>query len=234
MTSLETTYAIAGCVERKFVDCAPLRALLTDIHSAQSLKHPYTWESKYQNTLDLRPDAHSYDTVILGTLRVNNIPKLLDELLGPDMVLTHTQIRCSRPGPSYMDWHRDTYIHAGLKPVGNFPPAHKLIYYPTLGRQPERKLKMIVGSHRRNFDSLSDDMNGCSGMPRKDYLSSDDSFVIFNTSMLHGVIPDSHQDGSIRIIYSFLRRHQYERSLSDISVHKEQVELYENEVLKCV
>ena len=195
------------------------RLMTAPVHSG------YTWEQKYPNTFDLRPNAHAYDPCVIDTLFLSGVPALLNELIGPDMVLTHTQIRRSLPGPSYMDWHRDTYVYDGNR-VGNFPPAHKVIFYPRFGGAPHPKLKLVPGSHRLAHQSHVADMRIIDGVEHVAYASSDDQFILFDTSMMHGVIPDVERAGSIRIIYSFLRVPQYTTTLACNPLHEEQFELY--------
>ena len=185
----------------------------------------FRWESKYPNTFDLRPNAHAYHPNVMDVLFTSGVPELLSHVVGADMVMFHVQVRRSLRGPSYMDWHRDTYVH-GAKAVGNLPPVHKLIWYPTLGLRSTPKLKLSVGSHRRTFGSQREDIDGLKDLPYAEYASSDDQFVLFDTSMMHGVVPDVDDLGSIRIIYSFIRRVQYEDDLSDQPLHREQVEEY--------
>lgn len=202
-----------------------LVTVLGALHRAQPSKG-YYWEQKYPNTADLRPTAHDYHPAVLKALFESWIDEMVDDLVCDDMVLTHVQVRRSWPGPSYMDWHRDTYIYDG-KPVGNFPPAHKLIFYPTLGRAPETKLKFKVGSHLRNHTNQKDDMEALSDLQTDYLMSSDVQYTFFNTALMHGVCEDIDPSGSIRIIYSFLRRRQYEDSLRHIDVHREQVAAYD-------
>lgn len=192
-----------------------------------SLKAGFTWESKYRNTLDLRPNVHMYDPSFVEVLLEARIPELLNRVVGPDLILFHTQVRFSFPGESYMDWHRDSYDYG--QPIGNFPPAHKVIFYPKFdGVSESEKLKLCVGSHNRQFKEPKADKACLAGpyeLPRVNYYASPDKFVLFNTALLHGAAADSAK--SIRVIYSFLRKVQFVELYSDDKLHAEQVSLYE-------
>lgn len=224
--SLAERYYFDGYLKGKFIGDSreALAGVLHELVKSHP-KSPYVWEQKYENTLDLRPSAHDYHPSIMQALFDAGVPKLLSDVIAPDLVLMHTQIRRSFPGPSYMDWHRDTYRYKGVV-VGNVPPVHKIIFYPKLGDLPEPKLKLAVGSHRQMFDDRDSDMRNFRNLSRVDHWSSDDEFLLFDTSIMHGVIPDEAPQGSIRVIYSFIRENQFEASLADQKLHLEQAELY--------
>lgn len=222
---IASEYYKMGYLIGTFKNPGALTETLVDLH-LNNIKTGYTWDQKYANTIDLRPTAHSYHPSILDVLYESSIPELLSDVISPDMTLTHVQIRRSFAGPSYMDWHRDTYVY-GEKEVGNFPSVHKIIFYPEIGNATE-KLKLAVGSHRRNADSLNEDLEIVKRSLISSYRSSDTNFLLFDTSMMHAVVPDSAAEGSIRIIYSFMRKNQYLKSLAGQAIHDEQVMLYEN------
>jgi hypothetical protein len=220
-------YYTNGFVTSRFRDPTNITTVLSALCDPTCDRHPFFWEQKYRNTLDLRPNAHRYDPAILEALLEGGIPALLSDVIAPDMVLVHTQVRLSFPGPSYMDWHRDTYAYGNATRVGNFPSVHKVIFYPLLGRPAQPKLQLRVGSHRRNFDDQDADHRGVVDMPLAIYHSSDDEFILFDTSIMHAVIPEPAGPGSIRVIYSFQRRAQFERTLATNELHAEQVRMYE-------
>lgn len=200
-----------------------MMTVLGELFSAQ-MREGFRWEQKYPNTLDLRPNAHQYDQSFIDVLFEAHVPIALDRVVGPDMVLFHTQVRLSFPGPSYMDWHRDSYNYG--KPVGNFPPAHKVIFYPLLeGVTSGSKLHLCKGSHLRHFDNKRDDEACLDSLPIEGLNASYNEFLMFNTSILHAAVADTAP--SIRVIYSFLRRRQFEELYADQEIHAEQVRLYE-------
>jgi hypothetical protein len=43
-----------------------------------------------------------------------------------------------------MPWHRDTYF-IDDRIVGNVPPAHKIIFYPTVENESNPKLEILKG-----------------------------------------------------------------------------------------
>ena len=187
----------------------------------------FSFVSKYPNTFDLRPNAHTYSSSFIYALVDAGVPALLHECISPDMTLMHTQVRTSLPGPSYMDWHRDTYTHDGVT-IGNVPPVHKVIFYPAFGSSPQPKLKVIVGSNRLQFTTAALDTTLSTDASRVvTYDSSDERFTLFDTSTLHAAIPETTSAGSIRIIYSFMRRNQFMRTLASEKLHAEQSVLYD-------
>lgn len=165
-------------------------------------------EEKYRFSKDLRPSVLHYDDAFLNLLADNHIPGLWKDLIGTALILSHIQLRISFPGPSYMDWHRDTYRYTDTF-VGNVPPVHKIIYYPPVAENTfSPRLKVISGSHRlqpdhRYLDFLQTKL-------RKPAVIEDShaNFLLFNTSLLHAVIPEKHPQGSWRLIYSFCQDFQ--------------------------
>lgn len=221
---MHAEYYIKGFVTGKFKHADGLCRVLADL-SEHGPKAGYTWEQKYPGTLDLRPSAHLYDPIILNILVSSSVTSMVSDIVGDDIVMSHVQIRKSFAGPSYMDWHRDSYIHDN-KLIGHAPPTHKLIFYPKLTGTSSTKLKISVGSHRLQLDNRDDDIRVVvKRLPEFEYKSSDDEFVFFNTSLLHAAAPED--ETSIRIIYSFIRRCQYESLLAGQEIHDEQVRLYE-------
>lgn len=202
--------------------CSMLKAI-----SARDLAPGFKLEQKYPQTYDLRPCVHAYDDAFIEALIDSNVPALLCDVISSDMTLAHIQVRVSAPGPSYMDWHRDTYVYNDML-VGNVPPVHKLIFYPQLRDECEQKLKLVMGSHRLQFNDRYADMTLTNDVSRVDsYSDSHDRFILFDTSMLHAVVPDMHPDGSVRIIYTFMRLQQFDETLRSHTLHAEQSDLYE-------
>ena len=212
-----------------------LKNLASDTHE---LPPGFTWESKYLNTRDLRPNVFDLDAAFIDILSENKVYQKLCDMSGrSDLTLSHIQIRTSRSEQSYMNWHRDSYPVDGSW-VGNNPPVHKLIFYPKVEEQRE-SLKLLAGSHNCIWSfQKSDDMiaPGLSNFdsqifnlhPEFTYSSSDEDFIIFNTSALHAVVPDPPGKKSIRIIYSFVSRDQYLEKYSHKEHHKIVSEMFEN------
>jgi hypothetical protein len=173
---------------------------------AGRLRPGFAWHEKYPNTRDL-PDAYDYDSALLDVLFESRIQELLPLVTGRDLMLAHVQVRLALPGPSYHAWHRDTHLHAADR-AGNLPPVQKLIVYPTGGRAPEPRLHIAPGTHLSMIHEGHADMAQLEHAVVDTVSSSDSGYLIFDTSTLHGVIPESHADGSIRIIYSFCAEHQ--------------------------
>ena len=193
--------------------------------------------SKYPKTKDLRPTAFDYDKSFLDILFDNNIPEILANLTGEKLTLAHVQIRKSESSQSYMPWHRDMYF-IDDRIVGNIPPGHKIIFYPKLADQSYSGVELLKGSHLCLFQNQPSNKfvhPGCSYLDQQlfqlldviKYTQSEDEFLVFNTALLHSVITDAINTGSIRIIYSFVRQFQFDENFSDQAIHLNLNLLYE-------
>jgi hypothetical protein len=176
---------------------------------AGDLRPGFAWEQKYPHTQDLRPNVYEYDPVFVDVLFESDVPALVKRVTGLDLVLAHIQLRRVFPGTSYMDWHRDTYIYGGAI-TGNLPPVHKLIFYPATGSAPQPRLRVSPGSHRRMLEDRRRDVAQVGDVAQDTISSSDDGYIIFETSLLHAVVPDTEPVGSIRVIYQFCHDFQLE------------------------
>ena len=194
-----------------------------------NIKEGYSWQQKYRGTQDLRPDVFTYDTCFIDVLIENNILDIIKGLTCCDYDLYHVQIRHSniksnsivnKNITSYMDWHRDCFI-MGDKILGRFPPVIKLIFYPTLGSKEKDRLKIIPNSHLIQIHA-DQDFKSSYGPPINSIdrqlisqfkpaiiKSSDSRFLLFNTAMLHGAMPDLDDDKAFRIVYSFILKDQF-------------------------
>jgi hypothetical protein len=176
-------------------------------------------QEKYKSSLDLRPNVFSYDEVFMNILFDNNIHKMINKATGVNLYLAHIQLRIAYPSSKggYIKWHRDTYFYNNCAIIGNIPPVYKMIYFPTLGEQETRQFGIINGSHNFIFNSKLMDML-YARIAKPTIISSDsDSFVFFNTSMLHKAINPVLDDGSVRLIYSFAREEQLSKYDGELS-----------------
>jgi hypothetical protein len=191
-----------------FLDCAfttgpvhaQLVALLRELQE-QGPRGGYRWEEKYAHTKDLRPSAGDYDASVIDVLGESDVPGLLHRATGLQLWLAHVQIRVVFPGDSYMDWHRDTHYYGG-KLTGSIPPMHKIIFYPAFGT-PAPQLQISAGSHRRVMTDERRDRQQASETAPRTVSSADDRFLLFETSLLHAVVPERRPEGSLRVIYAF-------------------------------
>ena len=188
-------------------------------------KDGFAWEQKGVNSFHLRPAAFEYDDIMLDWLFDNDLPRLMEEMSGRDLRLYHVQIVRTAPGPSYQDWHRDAYQFGQEPFVGAFPPVLKINFYPTFER-PEPRLKYVVGSHRcmlndRKFDEMLATRYDVDVLE-----SSNDRALLFESSLLHGVVPDVNPRGSIRVMYSFGSPHEYRKRFVNKSHHAKLHDLY--------
>jgi hypothetical protein len=191
-------------------------------------KDGFTWEQS-MNSFTLRPNVYTYDEEFLNVLFDNNIHKKIPKYTGRDLVLAHIQVVKTTPGRSYQDWHRDTYQFEYNNIVGATPPAHKIIFYPVID-YPEARLKYIDGSHRAMVNSQKFDDMLITKYPHDVIQSSNDRCLLFETSLLHGVIPDIKPRGSIRVMYSFHEKHQFEKRYASKEHHNKLRKLYDDMV----
>jgi len=222
-------YFIDGFLQNSFSQGATLDKLLSTIRQVRDgqLKSGFELEEKYKYSADLRPNTFEYDDVFLDILFENNIPQVIAGVTGRRLTLAHVQLRGAYPGPSYMDWHRDTYFYKSKrhplrkiwqgfnksltksfsttvgKPVGLVPPPHKIIFYPHLDGAQRPALRVIPGSHRRMFSDQTIDTLQTRYMKPAIINTSNDKYLIFDISLLHGAIPDPEPRGVFRVMYSF-------------------------------
>ncbi len=199
---------------------------ISDIHKS-NLKSGYSLVGKYKNSKDLKPEVYKYDKAFVDILFSNDIPKLLNDVVGRELYLAHVQLRISYPGSSYMIWHRDTHFYGGIT-TGNMPPAHKIIFYPTVEGVRHEKIRLIPGSHRKVFENRLLDYLQVFLSKRKTILSSDREFMLFNTELFHHVVPEKNSKGSFRLIYSFVEKEQ----LENYSGGEELINLYKEKINK--
>lgn len=222
-------YYLKGFHIGEFGQNADLEAMLraiSEIHAGR-LKSGFELKEKYKHTKDLKPDVYNYDPSFVNILFSNNIPALLKELVGSDLILTHLQLRISYPGgaKSYMIWHRDTHVYGGVQ-TGNIPPAHKLIFYPRAEGREFAKIRVAPGSHRRVFSSRILDYLQIFFSKKATINSSDSRFLLFNTELFHHVVPEKQTCGAFRLIYSFVD----EENLKNYEGGEELVSLYKNKI----
>jgi len=179
----------------------------------------FTWEQKGPTSFHLRPAAFEYEEAFFSLLWDNDIPGLLERLTGRHLHLYHVQVVKTVPGPSYQDWHRDAYQFGSDPFVGAFPSAVKVNVYPEF-EGPEPRLKYIPGSHRCMANDARFDEMLVARYEHEILNSSNAQALVFESSMLHGVVPDVNPKGSIRLMYSFAQKHEYEKRFAGKPHHK--------------
>ena len=183
--------------------------IMKNMYFDKRIKKGFFFETKYKNSSDLRPNVIDYDKCFIDLLYDSCIDKLLLKCIGADYVLSHIQIRKLDAGNTYLDWHRDSYDYRTM--VGDFPPAHKIIYHPFFeGMSNSSKLTVSRSSHLKVYSTkLLDLFINVLNINRKNYSNyfpSLNKFMLFNGSAFHKV--DSDKKSSICLIYSFLRKEQ--------------------------
>ena len=232
-------YYVDGFYESSFKDNDDLDVLKRDMLSIlkEDTGSDFYLEKKYPGTKDLRPNAYQYSDSFINILFSNNIPDMIKSLTGKNLTLSHIQVRNSKCTESYMPWHRDSYTR-GAEYIGCCPPVHKLIFYPMINVA-RPKLCLARGSHICNFRHQPEDQfvqDGCSNLDReilkafekKYYYSSHNRFLFFNTGILHCVVPESQDEESIRVIYSFVEKFQFDEIYSKKNDHLYLNNIYEN------
>jgi len=190
------------------------------------LKPGFTLQQKYSSTIDLRPSVIDYSISFIEVLKKNNIKSFLRNRTLRDLTLYHVQARVADSAVSYMDWHRDTYYDLGNK-IGMTPPGYKIIFYPNFRPIEEPRLNLAVGSHRLMLDNRKEDLKLVERMPKATIMTSNSKAVLFDTSVLHAVIPDQPNVPSIRLIYSFISKEQLVDTNSG-ELHSRTSKLYED------
>lgn len=205
-----------------------LVSVLNGLMKSDNLREPFTWEQKYQNTVDIRPNVYDYDDVFVSFIKDNELLDKVRRLAQRDLVPYHVQVRKSNPGPSYMDWHRDTYINPEGKVIGMSPGGIKIIFYPTCERNSESRLDLMKGTHICHVkSSVSDAGLLQSGIFDKVTITSNDNkCLIFDVASLHRVVPDVTKS-SIRLIYSFVTRDQFNDMKLVNTIHNEFLERFD-------
>jgi|TARA_Y100000310_G_scaffold122315_1_gene120981 putative cell wall-binding protein len=184
---------------------------LYDIYN-KKLKKGFFLKEKYPHSVDLRPEAYEYDDSIMDILFENNIPQLLNNVVGENLVLSHVQIRIAYPFQSpirsYMPWHRDTHWYNGQL-HGNAPPIHKIIYYPKFESESESVLQVLPKSHLKIFEDSQKDYEQLNNQDMIQTIkSSNHEYLLFNTSMFHSTLPVREKAGNLRVVYNFVREFQ--------------------------
>lgn len=206
----KTRYHVDGFCVGSFADSADrtkLLATIREIH-AGNIRPGFDMQQKYKMSSDLKPNVHTYDPVFVDILFSNDIPQVLKSVTGKDLFLAHVQLRISYPeGGSYMSWHRDTHVYGG-QIIGNIPPVHKIIFYPTVDGVTDSRLKVVPGSHRFVFGNKIIDFISALLGKKKTIFASDSDYLLFNTELFHHVVPEHNNKGSFRLIYSFCEEDQ--------------------------
>ncbi|HRH31621.1 MAG TPA: hypothetical protein PK950_03050 [Candidatus Paceibacterota bacterium] len=222
-------YHLNGYAIGAFADNAErtkLLSIIRDIH-AGTVRPGFEMQQKYKMSSDLKPNVYQYDPVFVDILFSNNIPEVLKSVTGKDLVLAHVQLRISFPeGGSYMSWHRDTHVYGG-QIVGNIPPVHKIIFYPTVDGVTDARLKVVPGSHRFVFGNKYIDFISALLGKKKTISASDSEYLLFNTELFHHVVPEHNQKGSFRLIYSFCEKEQ----LKNYEGQEELFEMYQKRMI---
>lgn len=167
----------------------------------------FSLESKYDLSLDLRPNALDAGP-ISKFLDKNQVEQVLSDVSGRTLQLKTVQFRIALPDPKpYMSWHRDVHFYSNASgPTGDVPPPVKMILYPIQrGGSSQQTLQVIPRSHHRLFrNRFIDRVQTVRGFGKRAAISSSNSSaLVFNTQLFHTVMP-ANKEPSVRIIISFV------------------------------
>lgn len=175
--------------------------------SENNIKEGYQLEAHNEFASNLRPSVKDYDPKLELFYKEVGVVDLLESFLKYKVEISTLQLRGAYSGSSYLSWHRDTHYYKGAEsPSGNVPPIFKCIFYPNLHNGDGRDtLHVSTGSHLRYFKNKSVDLS----IPRTPFFKrekvseSNSSVLVFNTSILHAVLP-VNGDPIFRMIASFV------------------------------
>jgi hypothetical protein len=193
-----------------------LNTLCRDIFEGR-IKKGYQQIVKYEDKgseVILDPD---YDPVLLDALFENDLPKLMQDFVSPNVMLFFINAVNSVP-PGYMTfWHPDGHVR----------PVHKIFYYPTWSDDAAPCLQVIPGhvktaglSRNRIFSNKYSVGIEATLSKKQMIKSSNDDFVVLNTCTMHRAVPVTKTDGVFRLMYSFIewfKDNEERRSLMALS-----------------
>tara|TARA_Y100000389_G_scaffold205113_1_gene263385 strand:- start:9814 stop:10467 length:654 start_codon:yes stop_codon:yes gene_type:complete len=161
--------------------------------SEGEIKDGYQLEKHLEFSSNLRPSVKDYDPKFEEFYSEIGVTSFLEDYLNYEPKISTLQLRGAYSGSSYLSWHRDTHFYSNAEePSGNIPPIFKSIFYPNLhGSDPRDTLHVSNGSHLRYFKNKNTDLL----LPRTPLFKrtkvseSNDYVLVFNTSILHAVLP---------------------------------------------
>ena len=203
-------------------------------------KDGFSWETKYPNTDDFRPSVYEYDSIFVDILFDNDIHNFIKDATHKDLCLAHIQLRRAFPGPSYMNWHRDTHFK-NRAVISCSPPAYKIIFFPDIYDKRDKGISVVKGSHlchmvnqkesdfiSAGFSQFDKQIVESTMFEKVSLYSSKDRFAFFDTSILHAACESSDDTGSLRLIYNFVDKHQFDSIYSHKKEHKELNDIFQS------
>ncbi len=186
------------------------------------VQEPFRMEQKYKGSLDLRPNVYSFDPSFIDILTENNLHNEISRLAGTNLTLAHIQLRQAKKSKqSYINWHRDTHFYKDENVVGNTPPLYKLIFYPNF-EESSPCLDLLSGSHLRFHDTLKEDLKFKNKNENNIITlnSSENEYLIFNTSLFHKALAPQAKNGNLRLIYIFCHPSQLHMFPEEKELHE--------------
>ncbi len=187
------------------------QSLLRELRDGKLRKDGYGWEvnkSYREQCKDFRPDIYTYDPVLLELFKDQHLHEIIGEITGlRDHCMAFIKLRWNLPGKAYTFWHRDTNYYKG-KIKGATPSLIGLNYYPSLGDESEHVLSMWPGSHHASPKYQFIDWFKVKFWPAEKVFTSDDHYVLFDTAVVHDLMPPKSPNGCLRIITQYVREFQ--------------------------
>tara|TARA_B100000963_G_C22576531_1_gene648714 strand:+ start:777 stop:1568 length:792 start_codon:yes stop_codon:yes gene_type:complete len=140
------------------------------------------WVRTYDGSYDI-----TFDNKFVELIKENNLDNLVCSLTNKDYFLADAKLRMWCPGKRYQRWHRDTYFENDIKLIGRTPPNINIFFYPRLNKESTVQLHLIERSQRRDFDNKVFDFIQSFFGKKVSITSSDENFIIFDSSILHGL-----------------------------------------------
>jgi hypothetical protein len=196
-------YSMNGVLTRPFANTLTLQrlnALCREIFEGR-IKKGYKEKVHYEGMARDVGLNHNYDPVLLDILFENDLPRLMQEVVGPNAVLYNINAITSIP-PGYVTfWHSDEQAR----------PVHKVFYYPVFDNDADPCLEVIPGHFRSLWRSRSRILTNRysswieATLSRKQMItSSNENFVVLNTCVMHRAVPVTKPSGVFRLMYSFV------------------------------
>ena len=232
-----------GVLIREFRDTPALTRLfekISEMNNSPSGK--FHWKMKYPGTEDFRPNVYEYDSSFLDVLFESEVSEMIKNSTHKNLCLAHIQLRRVFPGPSYMSWHRDTHFKDS-DVVSSSPPAYKIIFFPDINNNKLPCISMLKGSHlchmvnQRSDSFISPGFSQFdkqildSGMFENITLSSSKrQFAFFDTSIMHSAASSADSNGSIRLIYVFIDKDQFEKTFAKKPEHRNLNKIFQERI----
>lgn len=140
------------------------------------------WKQTFLGAFDL-----TNDDLFVDFIKKNKIENTVNKISNQEYVLADAKLRMWTPRASYLSWHRDTSIDKNGKINGKIPPDINVFFYPQLNYKSSPQLHLIEKSHKQVFRNKLIKNLQISFGKRITKFNDDKSFILFDSSILHGL-----------------------------------------------